>query len=453
MDIMERDLMKSLIQMAVNGPIIYMSCIFTEHNQRVNHLTPNVERIFGYAPEQLLSGEIPLFSLIHEDDRKEFNETLLNQISKKSQMWESFFRIYSGCGHVKSIKAYTYIDSSQDCDGTTLNSYILDQTFVQQEIDLQISLEQQRWATAIDSAREGVWDTNPQTQEVFFSKHWKGMLGYEDDEFPNEYGEWVKRVHPNDMKEINSIIKKHVDNETNFYESKYRLLHKDGSYRWILGRGKAVERDEKGIATRMIGTHVDITEQIEMKQLLKKRNEELVRLVEHNKNLAITDPLTTLYNRRKMMEEIKQASQLFDLTGETFTLAILDLDHFKAINDKYGHTFGDIALQTFANLLKRKIKHPNVIARWGGEEFILLFPDKNMLQTKRILTSLQACCNEELLKYRTESVMLSFSAGVCEYNNSEIQNKIIKNADQALYLAKELGRNQITLYKEGLPAV
>ena len=442
---------RSLQQMALNGPIIYLHYILYKDNQVVNEITPNVQRMFGYSPEQLLSGELPLFSLVHEEDYEEFMEILTNRIAFKVPFWESSFRIYSSCGELKTIKAYTYIEHESKDEGTSIFAYLFDQTYVKQEIDTHISIEHQRWATAIDSAREGVWDLNPKTKEIFFSKHWKGMLGYEEHEFPNEFDEWSKRVHPDDIDETNSLITQHIQNETDFYESKHRLLHKDGTYRWILDRGKAVERDENGIAIRMIGTHVDITEQIEMKQLLKKRNAELERLVEQTKELSITDPLTSLYNRRKMMEEIKRARVQFEVHDQPFTLAILDLDYFKQINDKYGHTFGDIALQTFANLLKRKIASPNVIARWGGEEFILLFPNKNTVQTQCILSSLQACCNEELLKYRTESVMLTFSAGVCEYKDCDMRDDIIKKADQALYSAKSLGRNQIILYNEGLP--
>ena len=449
----ELDSSKSLHQMASNGPMVYLHLVLDGDNQSVTEITPNVQRIFGHSPEQFLSGELPLFSYIHEEDYEEFMEILTKRITSKIPFWESSFRVYSSSGEVKSVKVYSYIDYESKNEGTSIHAYLFDQTYVKEKIKTNISLEHQRWATAIDSAREGVWDLKPQTNEIYFSKHWKGMLGYEEHEFPNEFDEWTKRVHPDDLEETELLITQHIQNETDYYESKHRLLHKDGTYRWILDRGKAVERDENGIAIRMIGTHVDITEQIEMKHILRKRNEELERLVEQMKELSITDPLTSLYNRRKMMDEIKRARMQFDVHEQPFTIAILDLDFFKQINDKYGHTFGDIALQTFANLLKRKIASPNVIARWGGEEFILLFPNKSKIQTQYLLSSLQACCNEELLKYRTESVMLTFSAGVCEYNDCNLRDDIIKKADQALYAAKSLGRNQIIFYKEELPTL
>lgn len=450
---LEYDLSISLNQMALNGPIIYLHWILDEHDQIVKQVSPNVERIFGYSPVQLLSGELPLFSIIYKEDIDKIHVSLNERINSNSSFWESSFRIYTYSGKVQFIKAYTYIEKRSSNEGISLYSYLLDQSDVIKEIDFQITLESDRWASAIESAREGVWDWYPQNNEVFFSKHWKGLLGYEEHELPNEVGEWFKRIHPEDLTAIKSLIVQHVQNETEFYECQHRLLHKDGKYRWILVRGRAVDRDKNGKATRMIGTHVDITDQKEMKQLLEKRNAELELLVKQTKKLANTDPLTSLYNRRKMMDEIKKVKEQFKATGQTFALAILDLDYFKQINDKYGHTFGDIALQTFANLLKKKIPQPNVIARWGGEEFIILLPNKNAQQTKRQLSLLQTCCNEELLKYRTETVLLSFSAGVVECSKYNMSEDIVRNADQALYQAKSLGRNQIILYKEGLPSV
>ncbi|WP_075617796.1 sensor domain-containing diguanylate cyclase [Paenisporosarcina indica] len=449
MDNMEQVILKSLQQMALNGPIILLKWVMTEDKPLVEQITPNVEHIFGYTSKQLVSGEVPLFSIIDKDDLRYLLESMTNALASKSHFWESSFRI-NACGEVKFVKAFSYIEQVSKNNELSIVSYFSEETTVINQSSKQISFDN-RWETAIMTAGEGVWDIHLQSCIVFFSKHWKGMLGFEEHEIPNEYNEWIKRIHPDDLEETQSLFIQHVQNETDYFESKHRLLHKNGTYRWILCRGKAVERYGNGIAIRLIGTHVDITEHTEMKSLLLRRNEELELLVERTKELAVTDPLTSLFNRRKMMEEIKKAKDQFIVNEQTFTLAILDLDYFKQINDKYGHTFGDIALQTFSNLLKKKVEPPNVIARWGGEEFILLFPDKNMQQTKRVLTSLQACCNEELLRYRSESVMLTFSAGVCEYIASYLKNDIIKKADQALYLAKSLGRNQIVLYDEGLP--
>jgi diguanylate cyclase (GGDEF)-like protein len=195
---------------------------------------------------------------------------------------------------------------------------------------------------------------------------------------------------------------------------------------------------------------VDITESKRTEMLLISRNAELEQLLEKIKELSITDPLTTLYNRRKMVEEIEQAQICYEQVKNPFTLAILDLDYFKQINDQYGHVFGDDALKLFASLLKENVRAEDVIARWGGEEFIILFPQTTSQEAINILDRIQGLCNTDLLFFNEEKVMLSFSAGVCEYDESCDLDELIKNADQALYDAKAKGRNQIILYKIGL---
>ena len=329
---MEQVFETSFHEMTWNGPVIFMHWVMDEGKQEVKHITPNVQRIFGYEPEEMISGSIPLLSIIFEEDRQKFQIIMKQRIASKSPFWESTYRIYSKDGDIRFIKSYTYIKQDQAGNETSIFSYLFDQTEIQNELNMHISLEH-RWATAIDSAREGVWDWDLQSNEVYFSKHWKKMLGYEEHELPNEFSEWRKRIHPQDISKVDMEIKQHLQNKTELFESEHRLLHADGTYRWILDRGKAVKRDRRGNAKRMIGTHVDITERKEIENLLHKRNEELERLVEEVKELSITDHLTTLFNRRKMVDEIKEAQKRFKVQGQPFTLAILDLDHFKIIND------------------------------------------------------------------------------------------------------------------------
>lgn len=440
---------QSFQEMTWNGPIVFMHWYMTEDQQIVDHISPNSYRIFGYEPEELTSGQVPLLNVIFEEDREMFRTIINQRIVERSPFWESSYRIYGKSGNVHSIKTYTYI-KFEDLQRVSIFSYIFDQTDLIQEIDMHMSLEH-RWSTAIDSAREGVWDWNKQDDTVFYSKHWKGMLGFQEHEIPNEVEEWRKRTHPEDLDRVENLMERHLKNESDYYEGEYRLLHKDGTYRWILGRGKVVERDDTGQAIRFIGTHVDITKNKHTEDLLQLRNQELEQLVEQIKEISITDPLTTLYNRRKMVEEIEHAQNHYNQLQNVFTLAILDLDFFKQINDRYGHTFGDAALQAFAKLLKENVRSEDVVARWGGEEFIILFPKTTSSVAIQVLERLQELCANDLVEVNEHSVTLSFSAGVCEYDDARMIDDLVRFADQALYEAKAEGRNQIILYKERLP--
>ena len=123
-----------------------------------------------------------------------------------------------------------------------------------------LNISEERWHFALEGAGDGVWDWNLATNKVFFSQQWKLMLGYEDHEIPNDLTEWDKRVFPDDKAMIYQLLEKHMKGETPVYISEHRLLCKDGSYKWILDRGKVIDWDKEGKPLRFIGTHTDISE-------------------------------------------------------------------------------------------------------------------------------------------------------------------------------------------------
>lgn len=118
---------------------------------------------------------------------------------------------------------------------------------------------EQRWQLAISGANDGIWDWNPQNGKVFFSDRWKQMLGYSPDEIGDAVEEWVSRIHPHDLEATMAAVQQHLRGESQFYLSEHRLLCKDGNYKWILDRGRAI-KNPGGEAIRMAGSHTDITE-------------------------------------------------------------------------------------------------------------------------------------------------------------------------------------------------
>ncbi len=121
----------------------------------------------------------------------------------------------------------------------------------------------ERMELALIGSNDGLWDWNILDNSVYFSPRWKEMLGFRDDELPNEVPSWAERIHPDDVDETWADVHKNVNGETDYYENIHRLRHKDGHWVWILDRGK-VQFDENGTAVRMLGTHTDITEEKKM---------------------------------------------------------------------------------------------------------------------------------------------------------------------------------------------
>jgi PAS domain S-box-containing protein len=133
---------------------------------------------------------------------------------------------------------------------------------------------EQRWELAISGANDGIWDWNPQTGEVFFSERWKTMLGYSGDEVCSDVKEWTSRIHPDDLEYTMAAVQRHLRGETSHYQCEHRLRCKDGSYLWILDRGKAL-LDAQGNALRMSGSHADITERRAAEERAREHGEQL----------------------------------------------------------------------------------------------------------------------------------------------------------------------------------
>ncbi|MGA1931235.1 PAS domain S-box protein [Arcobacter sp. YIC-464] len=151
--------------------------------------------------------------------------------------------------------------------------FIIDRIYKNQvnlkELKNKYKILYDRYDYAVTGSNLGLWDWNLKTNEVYFSKIWKKMLGYEDDELPNLLESWDDRVHPDDKQKAVNDIKANQEGKTEFYENIHRLKHKDGSWIWILDKGKTVF-DKNGNAIRMLGVHADITKIQELKQELTK---------------------------------------------------------------------------------------------------------------------------------------------------------------------------------------
>ncbi len=216
------------------------------------------------------------------------------------------------------------------------------------------------------------------------------------------------------------------------FSVEYRLRRNDGEYRWIIDTG--VPRfDEDGDFMGFIGSCIDITEHKEMEEELWE--------------LATTDGLTGFLNRRhflvRLQEEFDRMRRNAQLQS---SVLMLDLDHFKRINDGYGHAAGDAVLKHFADIIHTEQRKIDVVGRLGGEEFAIILPDTDLFEARVFAERLRKTLADRPLQQQSTIIEITVSIGIALLSAAtESPDNVLRDADRALYLAKESGRNRVVL--------
>jgi diguanylate cyclase (GGDEF)-like protein/PAS domain S-box-containing protein len=297
---------------------------------------------------------------------------------------------------------------------------------------------EERYALAVRGANDGLWDWDLMENKTYFSPRWKSMLGWEEHEVSDDPDEWFRRIHPDDVDRVRADIASHLEEQTPHYEDEYRVLHRDGNYLWMLGRGIAV-RTGDGKAYRMAGSQTDITRG------------------------KVVDVLTGLPNRVLFMDRLSRSfERARRRKDKSFALIFLDLDSFKLINDSLGHLIGDQLLVAIAARLEATVRSSDSIARFGrnhtiarlgGDEFTILLEDISsaldvMRVAERISSDLSlpfAVSGQEL--FPTASI------GIALYNHSyQNPEELLRDADIAMYSAKALGKGRYEMFDANMRA-
>ena len=171
---------------------------------------------------------------------------------------------------------------------------------------------------------------------------------------------------------------------------------------------------------------------------LKLRN--LMKRLEY---LARTDQLTGLSNRRDILTKIEQEIFRYQRNKRTFILIMCDIDHFKTINDTYGHDAGDCILINVAQALKEAVRNYDTVGRWGGEEFLIVLPETELADGIQVAEKLRLNVESKEFYYNEKKLKITISFGVSIYEDGMTIDTCIKRADERLYIAKETGRNKI----------
>ena len=298
---------------------------------------------------------------------------------------------------------------------------------------------EERYALAARGANDGLWDWNLQTDRVYFSPRWKAMLGWKENEIADRPDEWFRRIHDADRERVKGEIAAHQEGSTPHFESEHRMLHRDGSFRWMLSRGLAVS-DAFGKTLRMAGSQTDITER------------------------KVSDPLTGLPNRLLFIDRLGRLIKHVKRHKEDlFAILFLDLDGFKMINDSLGHLIGDQLLIGVANRLEKCLRSTDTVARLGesftvarlgGDEFTVLLDDlKGPEDAKRAADRLMKALAPPFILGGKE-VFTSVSIGIALSNSAyEQSEEMLRDADTAMYRAKSLGKSRYEVFDANMRAI
>jgi diguanylate cyclase (GGDEF)-like protein len=170
---------------------------------------------------------------------------------------------------------------------------------------------------------------------------------------------------------------------------------------------------------------------------------EIVILSQELDRMSRTDELTGLSNRRDMYEWLKQESYRYERNRNPFSITLCDIDHFKNINDVFGHDCGDFILKNVARLLTESVRKQDKIARWGGEEFLILHPETNLSNAGLIAERMRKTIEKASFSYQQCDLHLTLSFGTAMKGENSTIEEVIKNADENLYHAKRAGRNRV----------
>ncbi|HEX3020611.1 MAG TPA: diguanylate cyclase [Chitinispirillaceae bacterium] len=319
----------------------------------------------------------------------------------------------------------------------------------------------QHYLCAVNGSRDGIWDWDLKNDSIFLCESWKKMLGYSQQQIGTSPEDWFSRIYHKDKQRFKSKLQKCISGKSELFELEYRMVHKDGNLRWMHVRG-STKCDKFGDTTRISGLQTDITvrktDELQQKKLLdeyrfalaseKVLMEELDRKNRELTELSITDGLTGLFNHRFLQDRFDFELKRVHRYGGNLSCLLIDIDHFKLINDTCGHQFGDSVLRQIANIMKTRSREIDICGRYGGEEFMII-TNLRADDALRYATKLHTAIESHPFKNGHRAIKVTVSIGIAEYRSDiKFKQQLIERADNALYQAKKDGRNLIRIWKE-----
>lgn len=393
-------------------------------------LGDHIPKLAGYTREELEANfQNQLIRLVHPEDRKKMRHAIRNCLIH-STTGETEYRVFHKDGRILWVRDNFYLRTGAD-GKEYLDCYLSDITLLKREFDA-LNEKIRRYELILAQTENALFEWDYVKDTVTFSDTWQSIFGQSaiTDGFRAAIANGAY-FHPDDLPMLIDKISA-LENGSHYETIEVRLSTAKGRYLWCRVRASAI-RGKAGDLEKVVGIVINIDVEKQAQRLLQDRAER--------------DSLTKLLNKNAARKQAEEYLKRFP-NGVHCAMLIIDLDNFKEINDRYGHLFGDAVLTKVARELERSFRNQDIVARIGGDEFMVLMrgiAEKGLLESRcaRLLTSIQS-----LLRHKKNNLSVGCSIGIAlAPEDGTTYFELFNRADQALYQAKNQGKNCYTFYE------
>lgn len=353
-------------------------------------------------------------------------------LSGETVQYEAWFNMAGMGKRYMHVTYYPYREEDNSITGIVVVAQDETQRRILEE---EVNRTAQLLEEAQGLAHVGSFDHHLILEKHFWSDELYRILGYTPGAFPPQLERFIEHIHPEDRSHFLHEMGQEPGENPLRYDLRIQTL--GGEERWV-ALSLACDRQD-GVVSRIHGAVADITE----RRLAELRLQEL----------AATDQLTGLANRRRFFEWLEEEVQRAERFGRPLCAAMVDVDHFKNVNDTYGHGVGDLVLAAVGRILREGLRAVDLVARVGGEEFAILLPETDAEVAVRILDRIRKAVAAQEMVTDEASLSVTVSCGVAARQTGELGDALLFRADAALYTAKAAGRNQVRLAQDADPLV
>jgi len=291
-------------------------------------------------------------------------------------------------------------------------------------------------------AHLGHWEWEIKSGRVRWSDETYRILGFEPNTIEPSHDLLLQQVHPDDRENVDTCLKGALRSEC--FDTEFRILLADGTPRTMHARGEVL-RDSTVGEPRVIGTLQEVGERMPTEILgVIQDITERKALESKLEQEARTDALTGCTNRRHFIELSTHEMARARRYGHDLSLLMIDIDHFKEVNDRYGHRAGDLALKHLVQICKKELREEDLVGRLGGEEFAILLPETSGARALEVAERTRVAVATTEIRSNGETIRITISLGVTTQRSADTDiDALLNRADRALYAAKTAGRNQV----------